>query len=80
MPESPHADTDFVRDTDPRAFEVWLKIQRSRTPEEKLRDVFDLSEGLFAWVKAGVTTALVVNTRCTSWRRPWAYHVWLGAG
>jgi hypothetical protein len=50
----PHADLDFVGDTDPKALEVFLEIQRRRTPEQKLNDVFDLSDGLFEMAKAGV--------------------------
>lgn len=50
----PHADLDFVSDTDPKALEVFLEIQRRRTPEQKLNDVFDLSDGLFEMAKAGV--------------------------
>lgn len=49
-----HADADFVRDTDPKALEVFLEIQRRRTPEQKLNDVFELSQGLFEMTKAGV--------------------------
>ena len=49
-----HADADFVRDTDPKALEFFYEIQRRRTPEQKLTDVFALSEGLFAATKAGV--------------------------
>lgn len=49
-----HADADFLRDTDPKALEVFLEIQRSRTPEQKLNDVFGLSQGLFEMTKAGI--------------------------
>ena len=49
-----HADADFVQDTDPKALEVFYEIQRLRTPEQKLTDVFALSEGLFEATKAGV--------------------------
>ncbi len=49
-----HADADFARDTDPKALEVFLEIQRLRTAEQKLADVFDLSQGLFEMAKAGV--------------------------
>ena len=49
-----HPDADFVRDTDPRALEVFFEIQRHRTPEQKLADALDLSEGLFEATKAGV--------------------------
>ena len=54
MAESRYPDADFVRDTDPKALEVFLEIQRRRTPEQKLADVFDLSQGLFEMTKAGV--------------------------
>jgi hypothetical protein len=49
-----HADADFIRDTSPEALEVFYEIQRRRTPEQKLADVFALSQGLFETVKAGV--------------------------
>lgn len=54
MSESRHPDADFVRDTDPKALEVFLEIQRRRSPAQKLADVFDLSQGLFEMAKAGV--------------------------
>jgi hypothetical protein len=54
MPGLPHADLDFIRDTDPRALEVYFEIQRRRPPGQKLEDAFDLSEGLFEAVKAGI--------------------------
>ncbi|MBM3738541.1 MAG: hypothetical protein FJW39_22405 [Acidobacteria bacterium] len=54
MPGPPHADADFVRDTDARSLEVFWEIQRRRTPEQKLADVFALSEGLFEAVKTGI--------------------------
>ena len=57
MPETaPHADVDFVRDTSPEALAVFYQIQRRRSPEQKLRDTFDLSQGLFELVKAGIRT------------------------
>ena len=49
-----HADSDFVRDTSPEALEVFFEIQRRRTPEQKLADVFELSQGLFETSEAGV--------------------------
>lgn len=49
-----HPDADFVRDTSPAALEVFYEIQRRRTPEQKLADVFQLSQGLFELVKAGM--------------------------
>lgn len=54
MPGSPHADLDFIQDTDPRALEVYFEIQRRRRPGQKLKDAFDLSEGLLDAVKAGI--------------------------
>ena len=54
MPNSPHADADFVRDTGPEALTVFHEIQRRRTPEQKLADVFALSQGLFEAVKTGM--------------------------
>ena len=50
----PHADADFVRDTDPRAMDVFLELQRTRSLAHKLQDVFDLSDGLLELAKAGV--------------------------
>jgi len=55
MPQTaPHGDADFVRDTSPEALAVFYRIQRERSPERKLADAFDLSEGLFELVKSGV--------------------------
>jgi len=54
MPHRPHADVDFVRDTAAEALAVFFEIQRKRPAGQKLRDVFDLSEGLFETVKAGI--------------------------
>lgn len=54
MPGSPHEDLDFVRDADPRALEVYFEIQRRRLPGQKLKDAFDLSEGPFDAVQAGI--------------------------
>jgi hypothetical protein len=34
--------------------EVFFELQRKRSPEQKLADTFDLSEGLFEAVKTGV--------------------------
>ena len=53
-PTMPHADADFVRDTDPRAMEVFLALQRNRSLSDKLQDVFDLSDGLLELTKAGM--------------------------
>jgi hypothetical protein len=49
-----HADVDFVRDTSAEALSVFYEIHRKRPIEQKLADVFDLSEGLFETVKAGI--------------------------
>lgn len=49
-----HADADFVRDTDPKALAVFYELQRQRSLEQKLQDVFDLSEGLFETTKSGI--------------------------
>ena len=54
MLDAPHADEDFVRDTNSEALRVFYEIQRRRSSEQKLADVFALSEGLFETVKAGV--------------------------
>jgi len=50
----PHADADFLRDTSAEALSVFYEIQRKRPAGQKLADVFDLSEGLFETVKAGI--------------------------
>jgi hypothetical protein len=49
-----HADADFVRDTSAEALDVFYAIQRRRSPEQKLADTFDLSQGLFELVKSGM--------------------------
>jgi hypothetical protein len=54
MSDELHADVDFVRDTSAEALSVFYEIQRSRPVGQKLVDVFDLSEGLFETVKAGI--------------------------
>jgi hypothetical protein len=54
MSYEPHADVDFVRDTSAEALSVFRETQRRRTCGQKLADVFDLSEGLFEMVKAGM--------------------------
>ncbi len=53
-PSHPHGDADFIRDTSPEALAVFYEIQRQRSPEQKLADTFDLSEGLFELVKSGI--------------------------
>ncbi len=54
MPQEPHADADFVRDTTAEALAVFYEVQRKRPAGQKLLDVFELSEGLFETVKAGM--------------------------
>jgi len=54
MSRERHADVDFVRDTAAEALSFFYEIQRKRTLGQKLVDVFDLSEGLFDTVKAGI--------------------------
>jgi hypothetical protein len=54
MAKSPHPDVDFLRDTDKKALEVFFDIQSRRTKEQKLQDVFELSQGLFEMTKAGI--------------------------
>ncbi|MDX2151559.1 MAG: hypothetical protein SFV54_12550 [Bryobacteraceae bacterium] len=69
---SHHPDADFARDTDPRALEVFYEIQRRKTPEQKLQEVFDLIEGLFELQKAGIRlrypTADEREASCEPWR------------
>jgi len=45
---------DFVRDTDPKALEVFYEIQRRRTASQKLDDVFALTEWMIELAEAGV--------------------------
>jgi hypothetical protein len=40
-----HADIDFARDTTPGALDVFYDIQRRRSPEAKLQDVFNSMQG-----------------------------------
>jgi len=54
MPDQPHPDVDFVRDTSAAALAVFYEIQRKRSIGQKIVDVFDLSEGLFETVKTGI--------------------------
>jgi hypothetical protein len=49
-----HPDADFVRDTSSEALAVFYEIQRRLRPEQKLAATFDLSQGLFDLVKAGI--------------------------
>jgi hypothetical protein len=54
MSDELYADVDFVRDTSAEALSLFYQIQRKRPVGQKLVDVFDLSEGLFETVKAGI--------------------------
>ena len=54
MSHEPHADVDFVRDTSAEALSLFYELQRKRPAGQKLADIFDLSEGLFEMVKAGI--------------------------
>lgn len=45
---------DFVADTDAKALEVFWEIQRRRTREEKLNDVFELTDWMIQLAEAGV--------------------------
>jgi hypothetical protein len=47
-------DHDWYGDTDPKALEVFLDLQRKMTAEEKLRAVFQLNDFLMRLVEAGV--------------------------
>ena len=44
---------DFFSDTDPRALEVFLDLQRRRTPSEKLRQVFEMTDLILEAARAG---------------------------
>jgi hypothetical protein len=46
--------SDFTADTHPDALEVFLKLQRQRTPAQKLEDVFELSQWMINASEAGV--------------------------
>lgn len=45
---------DFVRDTDPKALEVFYEIQRRRSPGEKANDVFELTDWMIQLAERGV--------------------------
>jgi hypothetical protein len=45
---------DFAADTHPDALAVFYELQRQRTPAQKMADVFELSEWMFANAQAGV--------------------------
>ena len=47
-------DHDWYGDTDPKALEVFLDLQRKMTAAEKLRAVFELTDFLMRLVEAGV--------------------------
>jgi hypothetical protein len=42
------------RDTDPRAMEVWLDLQRKKTPGEKLGLIFEASQMVLQMYEMGV--------------------------
>jgi hypothetical protein len=43
---------DYYRDSDPRALEVFLSLQRCRTVAEKMTAVFRMNEMLRGWQSA----------------------------
>ncbi len=45
---------DFAADTTPEALAVFHDLQRRRSPAQKLNDVFELTEWMFANAEAGV--------------------------
>ena len=45
---------DFIRDTDPKALEIFYEIQRRRSPEQKANDVFGLTDWMIQLAEAGV--------------------------
>ncbi|MBI1786075.1 MAG: hypothetical protein HYR60_00715 [Acidobacteria bacterium] len=45
---------DFYSDTDPRAFEVWVRLQRKMTPGEKIQLALSMSAMLMRCSEAGV--------------------------
>ena len=47
-------DYDWFRDTDPKALEVFLELQRKMTPAEKVRAVFGLTNMLLRLSESGV--------------------------
>ena len=46
--------SDFFSDTDPQALEVFLSLQRRRTPSQKLKQVFEMTELVLKAAEAGV--------------------------
>jgi hypothetical protein len=51
-----HHEPDFVRDTDPKALEVFYRIQRQRSPGDKANDVFELTDWMIQLAERGVRT------------------------
>ena len=45
---------DFIRDTDPKALQVFYEIQRRRSSGEKANDVFELTDWMIQLSEAGV--------------------------
>jgi hypothetical protein len=46
--------TDYYRDTDPRALDVFLSLQRRMTVAEKMTAVFQMNEMLWGLAACGV--------------------------
>ena len=46
--------SDFFSDTDPQALEVFLSLQRRRTPSQKLKQMFEMTELVLKAAVAGV--------------------------
>jgi hypothetical protein len=46
--------SDFTADTHPDALKVFFDLQQQRTPAQKLADVFELTQWMFANAEAGV--------------------------
>ena len=46
--------SDFFSDTDPQALQVFLSLQRRRTPSQKLKQVFEMTELVLKAAEAGV--------------------------
>ncbi len=47
-------DYDWYSDTDPKALEVFLDLQRKMSPGEKLRAVFELTEFMLHFAESDV--------------------------
>ena len=58
---------DYYRDTDPRALEVFLSLQRRMTVAEKMTAVFQMNEMLWGWqsVECARCTHRPRNGRCS---------------